>query len=190
MRQGDGRDVPQAILRWWRQEPSSVTFGVATGILWGLATAGSTVPRGFVVEEGGQQSAYVYAESGLVQMPASVFLDQHYQTVVEVFATYFLILVLAGWVTWQWTRHRTARGAPIRLMEGTDRYLVGVLPGGSAGGLFFAVTRMEALFQSTYPTLADLVVGLLFTFLPAYAAVAAFLLWIRRKQRGRRPAAG
>src|SRR5712691_6387680 len=188
MQKWDG--VPLAVLRWWAQDPSSVAFGLGTGIVWGLATAGSTVPRGFVVEEGSTQSAYAYADTGLVQMPASVFLAQHYQTIVEVFATYFLILVLAGWVTWQWTRHRNARGVPAPLLRGTDRYLTGVLVGGSAGGLLFTISKMEALFRSAYPTLADVVVGALFVCLPAYATLASFLLWVRRKQLGRSQTAG
>ncbi len=172
------------LLRWWREDTSSVVFGLGTGAVWGLATAGSTVPRGFVVEEAGEQSAYVYAEGGLVQMPASVFLDQHYRTVIEVLAVYFFFIVLAGWVTWQWTRQRKARGGPVRLLRGTDRYVLGVLVGGSAGGLFFALARMEALFSSVYPTFADLVVGTLFIFLPPYAALALFFLWLRRKRSG------
>ena len=148
------------------------------------------MPRGFIVDEAGEQSAYVYADGGLVRTQASVFLDQHSTTVVEVFITYFFFIVLAGWVTWQWTRQRKARGSPVPILRGSDRYLIGVLLGGSAGGLFFAVAGVAALFSAEYPTPADLVVGVLFIFLPAYAAVASFLLWARRKQLARSQVAG
>ena len=178
----------RVVLRWWREDVWSVAIGLATGLVWGLATAGSTVPRGFVVEEAGTLSAYVYAEEGLVRMPASAFLDQHYTTVIEVFAIYFFFIVLAGWVTWQWTRQRKAKDGPFHLREGTDRFLVGVLLGGSAGGLVFVLARMDALFSSAYPTVADLVVGTLFIFLPPYATVALFFLWLTRKRTGK-PAA-
>jgi hypothetical protein len=176
-------------VRWWKEDVPSVAFGLATGFVWGLATAGSTVPRGFVVDRAGEQAAFVYADGGLLEVPPSVFLDQHYTTVVEVLAIYFFFIVLAGWVTWQWVRHRNAHGGPVHLMRDTDRYLVGVLVGGSAGGLLFVLSKMEALFSSAYPTLADLVVGTLFIFLPPYAALGLFFLWLRRKRSGGKPAA-
>lgn len=179
-----------AILRWWTQDRFPVVFGLGTGIAWGLASAGSSVPRGFVVEQGGAQSAYVFDTNGLIPIDAAAFLDQYYTTVVQVFATYFVVLALAGWVTWQWVRHRQARGRPVRLVQGTDRYLIGVLLGGSGGGLFFAVAQMDGLFRGAYPTFADVVVGVMFIILPAYASVALFFLWLRRKRLGGKPAVG
>lgn len=171
--------VARALLDWWTRDPRAAVFGLAAGVAWGVMAAGSSVPRGYVVSDGGSEVAYLYGPS-LTPIPAPLFLEQHADTVVKVVLVYLLFVGLAGWVTWQWVRDLRARGSMPRLAQGLDRYALALLVGGAVGAVFFSSARLEALFQAAYPTTADLIVGLVFVFLPAYGGIGLFLLWVRR----------
>ncbi|TMD58631.1 MAG: hypothetical protein E6I87_11280 [Chloroflexi bacterium] len=177
--------MPRALLAWWTQDLHALVFGLAAGIAWGLLAAGSSVPRGYLASDGGTEVAYLYGPN-VTTIPAAIFLEQHYDTTVKVFIAYLLFVGLAGWVTWQWVRDLRGAGPLPRLVQGLDRYALALLLGGALGASLFGLARLEAFFNDAYPTTADLIVGLLFVFLPAYGGVGFFLLWARRKRLSRK----
>ena len=136
---------------------------------------------GYLASDGGTEVAYLYGPN-VTTIPAAIFLEQHYDTTVKVFIAYLLFVGLAGWVTWQWVRDLRGAGPLPRLVQGLDRYALALLLGGALGASLFGLARLEAFFNDAYPTTADLIVGLLFVFLPAYGGVGFFLLWARRKR--------
>ena len=177
--------IPRALFQWWTQDPHAVVFGLGAGIAWGLLAAGSSVPRGYLASDGSAEVAYLYGPN-VTTIPADIFLEQHYDTTVKIFIAYLLFVGLAGWVTWQWVRELRGTTALSHLVQSLDRYALAVLLGGALGASLFGLARLETFFNDAYPTTADLMVGLLFVFLPAYGGVGFFLLWARRKRMSRR----